>query len=48
VLFLVYREVYLPTIRTKIGQNRPENVSGIEPVRLEEPTTDIADVIAEL
>src|SRR5271170_3846829 len=31
-----------------IGQNHAESVSRIEPARLDEPTTDIADVIADL
>ncbi len=31
-----------------IGQNNAESVSRIEPARLEEPTADIADVIADL
>ena len=45
---MIHREIYLPTNRTKIGQNHPESVSRIEPARLEEPTTEIADVIADL
>jgi Fic family protein len=45
---VIHRETYLPTNRTKIGQNHPESVSRIEPARLEEPTTEIADVIADL
>ena len=38
----------MPTNRAKIGQNDAESVSRIEPARLEDPTTDIADVIADL
>jgi Fic family protein len=39
---------YRIKIANKIGQMSAEGVSRIEPVRLEEPTTAIADVVADL